>query len=315
MSTYSTLTYLQYNNHMILHPTDRSKYFYGIVEDPIILPNLTIRVEFSQGYVPTQGMSREQVSSNPNVWDITVSSNNGFMQLLKNNEYLLKILACNTYDPGGYYENMFSQMCYNCPNLTKVPLFNLSNASNCVGMFSYCDLTSLPEFSFNRSVQYGWTDLELTSFCSWTKITSVNFTNCRPKYADNMFAGCSELLAAPNIDLSLCTKIYYMFGECTKMRTSPDYDIHSANNISTMYENCESLTTIPDLTVSTSMTNCHRAFAGCRNASGGILRMYNKLKDISTITDHVGCFYNCGVDSPTGAAELAQIPSDWKGES
>lgn len=27
-------TYLQYNNHMILHPTDRSKYFYGIVEDP-----------------------------------------------------------------------------------------------------------------------------------------------------------------------------------------------------------------------------------------------------------------------------------------
>lgn len=27
-------TYLQYNNHMILHPTDPSKYFYGIVEDP-----------------------------------------------------------------------------------------------------------------------------------------------------------------------------------------------------------------------------------------------------------------------------------------
>lgn len=26
-------TYLKYNNHMILHPTDSSKYFYGIVED------------------------------------------------------------------------------------------------------------------------------------------------------------------------------------------------------------------------------------------------------------------------------------------
>lgn len=27
-------TYLQYNNHMILHPTDRTKYFYGIAGDP-----------------------------------------------------------------------------------------------------------------------------------------------------------------------------------------------------------------------------------------------------------------------------------------
>ena len=307
-------TYLQYNNHMILHPTDSSKYFYGIVEEPIILPNRTIRVEFSQGYVPSQGLSREQVSSNPNVWDITVNQQ-GFMSLFRNNEYLLKILACNTYAPGGYYENLFSQMCLNCTNLTKVPLFNLSNASNCTGMFSYCDLTSIPEFSFDRSIQFtNWTDLELSSFCSWTKITSVNFTNCRPKYTDDMFAGCSELLSAPNIDLSLCTKIYGMFEYCTKMRTSPDYDIHSANNISYMYWNCESLTTIPDLTVSPNMTDCRLAFAGCRNASGGILRMFNKLKDISTITDHAGCFLNCGVDSPTGAAELAQIPSDWKGE-
>lgn len=307
-------TYLQYNNHMILHQTDRSKYFYGIVEDPIILPNRTIRVEFSQGYVPTQGLSREQVSSNPNVWDITVNMD-GFMQLFRHNEYLLKILACNTYAPGGYYENMFTQMCYDCPNLTKVPMFNLSNASNCVGMFSGCEnLTYLPEFSFNRSTQYGWTDLELSSFCSWTKISSVNFSNCRPKYADNMFIGCSELLAAPNIDLSLCTNIYSMFDECTKMTTSPDYDIHSANDISYMYFNCSSLNTIPDLTVSPNMTKCRLAFAGCRNASGGILRMYNKLKDISTITDHQGCFLNCGVDSQTGAAELSQIPSDWKGE-
>lgn len=299
---------------MLLHPTDSTKYLYGIVEEPIILPNRTIRVEFSQGYTPTQGLSRTQVSSNPNVWDITVNQQ-GFMQLFRNNEYLLKILACNTYGPGGYYEYMFTQMCNSCPNLTKVPLFNLSNASNCVGMFSWCEnLTSLPAFSFDSSVQNNWTDLELTSFCSWTKITSVNFTNCRPKYSDNMFAGCSELLAAPNIDLSLCTKIYSMFEECTKMRSSPDYDVHSANSISSIYENCTSLTTIPDLTVSTTMTNCHMAFAGCRNASGGILRMYNKLKDISTITDHAGCFWNCGVDSPTGAAELAQIPSDWKGE-
>lgn len=37
-------TYLQYNNHMILHPTDPSKYFYGIVEDPPEPPTPTDEV-------------------------------------------------------------------------------------------------------------------------------------------------------------------------------------------------------------------------------------------------------------------------------
>lgn len=298
---------------MILHPTDPSKYFYGIVEEPIILPNRTIRVEFSQGYVPSQGLSREQVSSNPNVWDITVDVY-GFVQLFSRNEYLLKIIACNTYAPEGYYESHFAGMCELCPNLTTVPWFNLSNGTECAGMFNNCpNITSLPEFSFDRSVQYSdSTDLNLSSFCAWTKISSVNLLNCRPKWAGYMFYNCSELLYPPNIDLSLCIGVQDMFTECTKMITSPDYDIHSANNINHMYQNCSSLTTIPDLTVSPNMTNCELAFAGCRNASSGILRMYNKLKNISTLTNHGSCFYNCGVDSPTGAAELAQIPSDWK---
>ena len=31
-----------------------------------------------------------------------------------------------------------------------------------------------------------------------------------------------------------------------------------------------------------------------------------------TPTNHKSTFYNCGRDTVTGAAELAQIPSDWK---
>ena len=42
-------TFLQYNNHMILHPTDPSKYFYGIVEDPPEPPGPTFD-EVTIGY-------------------------------------------------------------------------------------------------------------------------------------------------------------------------------------------------------------------------------------------------------------------------
>ena len=302
--------YLQFNNHMLLHPTNSSKYFSGII-DPINLPNLTIRVEFSQGYTPNQGISRTQVSSNPNVWDITVDIE-GFMLLFSRNEYLLKVLACNTYGPEGY-EMFLGQMCGFCPNLTNVSWFNLSNARECGRMFEGCEkITSLPEFSFDRSVQSDTSDLDLANFCAETKITSVNFRNCRPKWSAYMFRGCSELLYGPDIDLSLSIEAFSMFTDCTKLRSTPDYDIHSANNINYMYENCTSLTTIPDLTLSPNLTHCVMTFCECRNVSGGILRMYNKLKNISTLTDHGSCFHNCGVDSPTGAAELAQIPSDWK---
>lgn len=44
----------------------------------------------------------------------------------------------------------------------------------------------------------------------------------------------------------------------------------------------------------------------------GITEMYNYLSARTTLTSHPQTFRNCGSNTQTGSAELAQIPSDWK---
>lgn len=57
-------------------------------------------------------------------------------------------------------------------------------------------------------------------------------------------------------------------------------------------------------------------FNGQVNCESGILAAYNYLSSISTISTSTStalCFADCGSNTVTGAAELAQIPSSWGG--
>ena len=70
---------------------------------------------------------------------------------------------------------------------------------------------------------------------------------------------------------------------------------------------------IPELKFSDSISDVSYMFGYCRKVESGILRMYNNLKDRPRIgIQHEECFRYCGYNTVTGAAELAQIPSDWK---
>jgi len=60
-------------------------------------------------------------------------------------------------------------------------------------------------------------------------------------------------------------------------------------------------------------TSVYQMFAGQVNCESGILAAYNYLSSISTINNTAICFSDCGRDTTTGAAELAQIPSSWGG--
>lgn len=70
--------------------------------------------------------------------------------------------------------------------------------------------------------------------------------------------------------------------------------------------------TIPlfDTTALTDVTNC---FYECYFVDGGQLALYQQMStQTNPPTLHSRCFNNCGIYTQTGAAELAQIPSDWK---
>jgi hypothetical protein len=56
------------------------------------------------------------------------------------------------------------------------------------------------------------------------------------------------------------------------------------------------------------------AFSDCRNVESGAYAMYQKAASESPASNngrHNFCFYECGIDTVTGAAELAQIPQGW----
>jgi len=54
-------------------------------------------------------------------------------------------------------------------------------------------------------------------------------------------------------------------------------------------------------------------FKGCVAVQSGSLALYQQASTQATPpVYHDDCFKNCGKNTTTGAAELAQIPSSWK---
>lgn len=82
-------------------------------------------------------------------------------------------------------------------------------------------------------------------------------------------------------------------------------------DMSYMFMYCTSLTNIP-LFDTSSVTNMNFMFHSCNNVQSGALALYQQASTQTNTPTHRATFYNCGSNTQTGAAELAQIPSDWK---
>jgi len=83
-------------------------------------------------------------------------------------------------------------------------------------------------------------------------------------------------------------------------------------NMEMMFLGCTELTSIP-LFDTSKVTNMDSMFQYCRNVQSGALAFYQQASSQSTPPNsHYKTFEDCGINTTTGAAELAQIPSDWK---
>lgn len=172
-----------------------------------------------------------------------------------------------------------------CANLVSVNLFDTSAATTTQAMFSGCSsLTTVPLFDFSHS-------------------TNVKY----------LFSNCSHLTSVPLLDTSSATSVGYMFDGCSALTAIPLIDTSSAVSMLYMCNNCTSLTEVPLLDTS-SANNVAGMFEGCVNVETGALDLYNQLASQSVQPQyHTDCFKNCGSNTTSGAAELAQIPSSWGG--
>lgn len=165
----------------------------------------TLRLKFKDGFTPRFSKGTGvQVSSSPNIWDLTYE-NSDWSRLLYSHEYLLEVINANTTG----VTNM-SRMFYYCTSLTSVQLFDTSNVTDMSYMFEVClSLTSVPLFDTSN-------------------VTSMK----------NMFASCTSLTTVPLFDTSSCTNMSSMFQSCSNLTTVPLLDTSKVTNMSYMLNKC-----------------------------------------------------------------------------
>lgn len=127
-----------------------------------------------------------------------------------------------------------------------------------------------------------------------------------------MFDSCGHIKEIPFFDFSNVTDANSTFFTCHSIEYLPNFDLSKATTLYMFCYEANGLKALPNLKLSNALTSTYSTFNFCRNVESGILDMYNKLSGLGSITDHTRTFQACGRDTESGAAELAQIPSDWK---
>lgn len=255
---------------------------------------MTLRFMFSDSsYNPqsegvgTSGTWRKKLDTNYNVWDWTCNNSswqNAFLNAFTDPSNTVEIIGSgNTNNLTSLYGTFDG-----CKYLLSVPLFDTSNVTKIRRTFANCEnIEFIPNFNTSKADE-----------------------------ASACFINCKKLKNAPSFDLSkvrLGSHVQQMFDGCTSLESVPNYDISLCNTSAYMFRNCTSLKKVPSM-VCTALAVADSMFNGCRNVEEGTLDFYNYLstKD-RPVTAHGSVFLNCGADTVTGAAELAQIPSSWGG--
>lgn len=314
------------------------------------IPPKTLRLIFKPGTTPTIGNIRtpynyyhsheivtvgkkgtfKRISYNPNMWDWTYNDSN-WSQGLWYQFNLLHVLGADTTGVTSMRTfftgcDSLNSVCMmdtssvtdmhgmfaNCLRLEQLALFDTSNVTNMSRMFEDLGRCYEPSYkfldvpSFNTSKVTNMSSMfELAWAKSYPMMDTSKVTNM------NTMFGASNIVNPPNYDTSSVIYTAAMFAE-SQIETVPLYDLSKVTNMGNMFNNCHKLKSIPDFDL-TNVRYIDSAFASCENCASGQYNMYYKAshKDIPVIS-HLSTFYECGTNTTTGSAELAQIPSGWK---
>ena len=192
---------------------------------------------------------------------------------------------------------------------------------------SYDPRTDTPDSEYFTATQVSsnpniW---DITQTAQWPTWESAFNVNKYDAYNFNSLNGTFDVIGYGDaLDLKSC---YEMF-QGSKLRSCCYFPLNTLYDqffvITGTFQNCIYLTELPNLNYSEA-TSAHgpgepldeydigQLYYGCINVESGILREYNKLAELFPHYSQTGHpFYNCGSNTITGSAELAQIPSNWK---
>lgn len=204
----------------------------------------------------------------------------------------------------------FSHTFDGCSRLTYIsPYLYTGSATTISGMFYGCTLLeNFPDIDCTNC-----TDAS-AAFFNCPGLAQLNISNTGSLIdCHAMFSNCTSLLEAPDISLANATSCARMFSSCSSMTRAMDYNTDNATDLSHMFEGCSSLRDVPRIKTA-SAVDVTQMFRYCNNVESGALALYNQMSSQATPpTTYSLCFQNCGSNTTTGAAELAQIPTSWGG--
>ena len=275
--------------------------------NPLNLPANTVRVRTNDGAVPRKRSSTSYdtatlVSGTSDVYDV-YKSGTDFSNLFYDSINVVEVLGANTTG----ITKMMSMFSF-CSSLTTVHLFDTSSVINMREMFYRCSsLASVPIFNTSIVVDMQYMFKSCTSLTSAPLFDTSSVTNMY-----YMFDSCTSLTSVPLFDTSSVTSMGRMFYNCSSLTTVPLFNTSNVGNMVSMLENCASLTSVPLFNTSSAVF-IDNMLSGCINVETGALALYQQLSTQATPpSNHSRAFKNCGSNTTTGAAELAQIPDDWK---
>lgn len=218
---------------------------------------------------------------------VRVRTNDGAAPKKNNNtSYETATLVEGTTDVYDVYKSGtdFSFLFFNSNNVEEVLGANTTGITNMYAMFNYC-----------------------TSLTNVALFDTSSVTDMR-----TMFVYCYSLTSVPLFDTSSVTNMYNMFDRCSALTSAPLFNTSSVTSMEYMFSKCSALKMVPLFNTS-SVVFMNGMFENCTKVQSGALALYRQAStQANPPSKHTGTFKNCGSDTTTGAAELAQIPEDWK---
>lgn len=223
--------------------------------------------------------------------------------------------ASTGWSPSGYDSSsvQFTRVSLT-PNVWDCKILNHSGASN----WGYAAAGVTKILGFNGDGIGNYTSAMSFFFkgvkSTCTYIGDLNLVSCTD--VSDWFSGSSNVLThLGNVNLPDCTTADNMFSSTVNIESIGILTFSSSlQSAKSMFESCGWLTAIPDFETS-GLSNVNQMFANCYNVESGSLALYQQMSSQSNPpSSHNYTFVNCGRDTVTGAAELAQIPSSWGGK-
>lgn len=216
-----------------------------------------------------------------------------------NDKWLIKATPVDPYNPLGLP-----------PNTVRVR----TNDGNAPNSSSYYETATLvPDTTNEYDVYKSGTSLDslLKNCTNIVAVLGANTTGITNMAM--MFRGCTALRTVSLFNTSNVTSLNEIFCNCYYLNSVPLFDTSNVTNMSQMFYNCIELTYLPLFNTS-KVTDINDAFAYCYAIQSGALALYQQAStQTNPPSSHINTFKECGKNTTTGAAELAQIPYSWGG--